>query len=60
MSFLSAMPKVNLYLSFYGFGVLYKCRLNNVNIIEYTRLDEWGDIIIVWLVKGHSSSQNEH
>lgn len=40
MSFLSAMPKVNLYLLFYGFGVLYKCRLNNVNIIEYTRLDE--------------------
>lgn len=59
MSFLSAMPKVHLYL-FYGFGALYKCCLNNINIIEYIRLDEWGDIIIVWLVQGHNSSQSEH
>jgi len=40
MSFLSIMSEVNLYLSFYGFGVLYKSCLNNASIIEYIRLDE--------------------
>lgn len=40
MSFLSAMPKAKLHLSFYGFGVLCKSCLNNVNITEYIRLDE--------------------